>query len=392
MTRYCYWGPVPNERDGGAIVNYYLLKKFNELRPMDEYYGVPKVPEELDPSWLPWVNYFTVRNSVEFIPSLMLRKDIPLLNIFHIGRGDIERVLEPVHNIGGKIVCHQTIHWDDDDILKSNRLIELDKIVAPTRYAYDIFKEKARLPPEKLAIIPHAVDTNRFYKHETILERRWNIDKKRQRVILFTGRLSYWKGVHQIIPIIRPLVRAFDCVFVIRGSAFEGVEESKKLAYIFNRLSVNNPNIIFISEWQPPAFMEELYAMTDVLIANSAHEGFNLPLIESQAVGAIPITTAIPNHVEILGRTGYCGILVEPRVRVGEVNDGRELMVAESDQLYGAVKWVLENPAECAVMGQHGIENVKKRFDLSKIAPSWLQLYDSLLSDDMNENMRKGIL
>jgi glycosyltransferase involved in cell wall biosynthesis len=186
------------------------------------------------------------------------------------------------------------------------------------------------------------------------------------------------------------VINEFNCIFIIRASAFQGIQESLKLAYIFDRLSTGNPNIIFLPEWQHPDFMEELFAMTDILLFNSAHEGFGMPLIEAMACQAIPVTTAIPNHVEIVGRTGLAGMLLETRVPVGTVNDGRKLAVASSDQLYGASKWLLENPDEMKVMGEHGAEIVKEKYDLTKVAIQWFQLYDSL-DLDMDQRMLKRI-
>ena len=385
-NKYLYWGALPGERDGGAIVNYYLLKKQGEIRPRDTYYGVPKVPEELDASLLPWINYLP-RTDSQGIASIMTTNKIPLLNIFHMGKDDIDGCLDPVHNAGGKIVLNQTIHWSDDDIFKSKRLKEIDKIVTPTEYAKALFNVLGKIPLENLEYIPHAVDTKRFYKHKTILEKYYGIDKNRQKVILYSGRLGFWKGVHQIIPIMRKLIQQFNCVFIIRGSSF-GDAESTKLGQIFERLSYNNPNIIYLPQWQTPAFMEELFAMTDILLFNSAHEGFGVPLIEAMACEAVPIATAIPNHIEILGRTGLCGMLIDPTLKVGTVNDDRVLKVATSDNLYDTCKWLLENPDEMKIMGERGVEIVKEKYELTNICLKWLALYDSMLQGhDMDKAM-----
>lgn len=385
MTKYLYWGPHPWEKDGGAVVNYYNLLKQNELRPRDEYWGLPKVYEEYDGSALPWVNVPPFM-STEQIPQLMMGQEIPLLNIFHIGPVDFEKIIGPVHSIGGKIVLHQTIHWPDDTVLKSEMLNEFDMIVAPTMYAYRIFQTLKNISPEKLRYIPHGVDTDKFQKRPTILERKFG-KKKGQKVILYSGRLSFWKGVHQIIPIMRPLIKEYDPIFIIRGGYFWGEKEGKALAHIFTRMSKNNPNIFFLPEWQPPAFMEELYAMTDILLFPSGHEGFGVPLIEIQAVEGVPVTTALANHTEILGRNGYVGLLMEPTKKVGEVNDGTPIKVPTSDQIYGQVKWLLENPDEAEIMGRRGRQNVLERFDLTKVCRQWLELYDEMIPEDYNMDM-----
>ena len=182
----------------------------------------------------------------------------------------------------------------------------------------------------------------------------------------------------------RKLYQEFDCVFIIRGGAFGGVEKSVELARVFERLAYNNPNIIFIPQWQRPEFTEELYSFTDILIFNSGHEGFGVPLIEAMAVGAVPIVTATPNHVWICGNTGNVALLLDPVKEVGVVNRGTKIKIAHSDAVYGAIKWVLENPDEATAIGRNGRDLVKKKFNLTKICKQWLNLYDGLVPNKYN--------
>jgi len=392
MRRWCWWAPMPWEMDGGAVVTYYQLQKMNMLSPRDEHWAVPKVYEELSPQSLPWVN-IPIHAETDHIPELMHKVDTPLLNMFHIGHAEFEKIIDPVHDIGGKILLWQTIHWPDDTILQSNRLEDIDVIVTPTEFAKRVFNVVRRIPLEKMVTIPHGVDLQKFYKRPTILRQKLGI-KSHQKVILYSGRLSLWKGVHAIPSLIRPIVKDYDSVFIIRGGSFAGNPEGMALHQLFQKIASNNPNVIFIPEWQPPEFMEELYSMIDILLFNSGHEGFGVPLIEAQAVKAIPITTAINNHVEILGMNGDAGLLVEPKQKIGVVNDGTPIRVATSEQLIGPLRWLHDNPDEMRIMGERGRRNVEERFDLTNIAAQWLQLYDTLVPEgyDMNTAMTERIL
>jgi len=727
---------MPWEMDGGAVVTYYQLQKMNMLSPRDEHWAVPKVYEELSPQSLPWVN-IPIHAETDHIPELMHKVDTPLLNMFHIGHAEFEKIIDPVHDIGGKILLWQTIHWPDDTILQSNRLEDIDVIVTPTEFAKRVFNVVRRIPLEKMVTIPHGVDLQKFYKRPTILRQKLGI-KSHQKVILYSGRLSLWKGVHAIPSLIRPIVKDYDSVFIIRGGSFAGNPEGMALHQLFQKIANNNPNVIFIPEWQPPEFMEELYSMVDILLfnchdketraltdsglkfvseitlkdkvwslnksgkmelcsiknifvdhyggemfriknkqvslfvtpdhrilyttrkkrdkiqirkakdlkksryylpttgvwegrnddyintkelvdidllhtatklpeklcidsllrllgwyisegmmtkgtncvnvnvmtlfnsnednlgeiyelaknlglhagiyeeyaiinsvelcelfssagkgaknktipewalqfsrrlltglyesmikgdgsrggnysavyytssddllekfvelvlkvgyspyyyrrkteekwsgdkffpaaeswaisireknnkgtvkpeaitkvnyegmiwcletengnffterdglivcsGNSGHEGFGVPLIEAQAVKAIPITTAINNHVEILGMNGDAGLLVEPKQKIGVVNDGTPIRVATSEQLIGPLRWLHDNPDEMRIMGERGRRNVEERFDLTNIAAQWLQLYDTLVPEgyDMNTAMTERIL
>jgi len=133
-----------------------------------------------------------------------------------------------------------------------------------------------------------------------------------------------------------------------------------------------------------PEFMERTYQIADIGLFNSGHEGFGVPLIEIQAGGGVAVTTALPNHVEICGRDGQTSKLVAPTVDVGEGNRGTRIKVGSSDAVYGAIKWLLENPVEMEVMGKRGMQNVKNRFGLEDICKQWLELYDSMVPDPYN--------
>jgi len=379
----CFTGVrFPWEQDGGAVVNYYNLVMQNQIAPRDEYWGYSKVPEELEPKYLPWVQ-FPQFKTPDDIPQFMSKHEIPLINFFHVGVEDFEKVLQKLKDVGVKTILHQTIHWRDDAVTKSTMLNEFDCIVAPTEFAKSVFVGVCHVPTSKIKVIPHGIDTSKYYRRPTMLKHYYGI-KPTQKVILFSGRLSFWKGVQELIPIMRKLYQKYDCVFIIRGGAFGGNRESQALYKIFKKMSTNNPNIIFLPEWQSPQFMEELYAMTDILIFNSAHEGFGVPLLEIQAVGGIPITTALANHLEICGYSGGVGIVLDPTIEVGTVNDGTVLRIADKNAIYGAIEWLLKNPEEMKAMGRRGLQNVVSRFELKNVAQKWLELYDELVPPDYN--------
>ena len=385
MSKYIYWGALPWEHDGGAVVNYYLLKKQHELRSRDIYYGVPKVQHEVDPSALKWVNFPRIRTYNDIVDTIYKNK-IELMNMFHVGHEDFEQILDPIMELGTKTVLHQTLHWNDDVILNCDRLEDIDKIVCPTVYAQDIFIRERKIRRRNTTVIPHAVDDTKFYRppdaERNLYKEKLDI-RPDQKVIVYSGRLGLWKGIRELVPILRPLYMEHDCVFLIRGSQF-GDREGKALDYILKRISRENPNVRYYPDWMSPEFMERMYQIADIMLFNSGHEGFGVPLIEAQAVGAVPVTTALANHIEICGRDGNTSKIIAPTVDVGEVNDGTRVKVGSSDAVYGAVKWLLENPVEAEVMGKRGRANVQKRFRLEDICHRWLALYDSMVPDPYN--------
>ena len=390
--KYLWYAPFPNEMDGGAIVIYYQAEMMNLLEPMVKVWGVPKVPEELEANYLPWINFFSTNGNLDEIPRRMMQEQIPLATFFHIGRKRFEPIIDSIHNIGAKLVLWQTIHWMDDDVFESKRLNDFDSIVAPTGYAKRALMEVAKISHKKITTIPHGVNMRKFYPHKTAMRLQMGIPPEKK-IILFTSRLSLWKGVHQLIPVFRPLIKDYDCHFVIRGGTFWGIEEGRKLDYIFSTLSARNRNIIYVPNWQSPAWMEELFASCDFFISPSGHEGFGVPLIEAMATKMPVVATLIPSHAEILGQSGMCGLLLEPTVKVGEVNKGQPIKIPNSDQIEGSLRWLLENPEESRVMAERGYRRAKKFFDLEKISRQWFDLYLELMPEgfDMGKEMARRL-
>jgi len=386
VDKILHWGCLPAERDGGAVVNFYLWSKYYELFPMVEQYGIPKNIEELDPTAMPFISYLQGDKLGGQISEFMSRFGIPVVEAFHIAENICPHI-EPIHNVGGKVILHQTVHWDNDQVFKCKLLNQLDHVVAPTVYAKKILTVKGKIKASNITVIPHGVDTRKFYPHKTLLRREWGLQNKP--VILYCGRLDTWKGVHQLIKCFKPLIRDYNAVFIIRGEDFS---KERKLDRIFSLIHKNNPNVIYLPEWEPPAFIEELMATCDIYVSPTGHEGFNVPLVEAMACGKSVLTTRLPNHEEIL--YGTDNPLMTPTVKVGVVNEEKDVLVPRSDEIYGGLKLLLEDPERCKLLGLKGRKNVMERFDLTQVAIKWHKLFNKMIPQnyDMSTEMVKVLV
>jgi len=397
-----WWGPHPNERDGGMIVTYYQLRKYNELFPLDEHYGIPKNYDELDPSVLPFVTYFGKqyvfdegkRVEVMLSPFYMRKFGIPIVVAFHIAEA-IDDYYGAIKEVGGFTVLWQTVHWENDQIFKSKTLSDLDFVVAPTKFAEQTLMTKGKVKRSHITTIPHGVPTDKFYPHESLLKTEMEI-KEDSPIILYVGRLDLWKGVQQLIPCVKPLIRDYNATFIIRGGP-RNLEKSKELDYIFTTMA-NKPayknNFIYLPDWQSPAFMEELMNMCDIYVSPSAHEGFNVPLIEAMSCMKPVVTTDLANHREILSGTGNEATLLVPKVDVGLVNELQTLRVPSVDNILGALVGLIENPEERKVRGIAGRKKVLAEYDLANVCTNWKKLFHQILPEnyDMNVELAKRML
>jgi len=300
---------------------------------MVEQYGIPKNLEELDPTAMPFISYLQGDKLDGQISEFMSRFQIPVVEAFHIAENICPHII-PIHDIGGKVILHQTIHFDNDQVFKCSILNELDHIVAPTVYAKKILTVVGKVKADNITVIPHGVDTKKFYPHQTLLRKEWGLEDKP--VILYCGRLDTWKGVHQLISVFKPLIRDYNAVFIIRGEDFS---REKKLHYIFSTIDKRNPNVIYLSQWESPSFIEELMA-------------------------------------------------------TGVVNEEQDVLVPRSEELYGGLKMLLEDPERCKMLGYKGRKKAMEQFDLTNITIKWHNLFNSLVGSQysMDEEMSKALV
>jgi len=391
QLKIIHWGSVPNEADGGAAVNYGLWNMVHYIDPSIEHHVVPKNPEEYDPQAMPYMNGYNIKDPVE-IAALMYENKIPVMEAFHIAE-NVEPAIDPIHEMGGKIILHQTIHWSDDLIFRCKRLNDLDCIVAPTKWGKDQIAFNGRVAQNKIIYIPHAVNVEKFYPHKTALRHELGLDNKT--TILFTGRFNNFKGIQNLIPIIRPLTERYDCAFLIRACSF-GDGYPRKLHEVFKRISLRNNKVIMFDQWMPYDFMPELAASADITITPSGHEGFSVPIIESMACGSYTIASDITNHHEILDN---CGMLIPVEQGVGIVNDnpqtgykGTMIKIPSPQTMLNALSYAIENPEERKIKGLEARRRVEENYALHNIAEQWINLLTNISSYNMDKQMEKQLL
>lgn len=388
LKKSLWWGALPWEPDGGAVVAYYQFQLMNYLEPNHEFHGIPKIPDYLDPKALPFmefghVNWFkqSPEEIYRYICQYMKDNAISILTLWHIPPKFFPIVNE-IHKIGMKVLNWQTVHWRTDTFLKSKCLQDIDFWVAPTKWAKQQMISVGGIKRDKIKYLPHAVNLEKFYPHNTAFRESLNLGKD-QKVILVVGRCSLAKGLHQVIPVMRPIIRDYDAVFIIKAGAFQEIAKSKEIAFIIDKMAKRSPNIYWIDSWKESAFIEELMASCDILLQPSGHEGFDVPLTEAMACKKAIAVTNIPNHWEILGeRNRLCGVFMEPTENTLTVNEGTQMIKVPSSRLIEeTLRFMLDNPDECEAMAENGLKRVRKRYNLAKVSSDWLDLLDSFASE-----------
>jgi glycosyltransferase involved in cell wall biosynthesis len=368
------WGAMPMEMDGGAIVTYYQFLQMNYVNPLFQIDVIPKIWEQATPTLLPLVKFHKVGTSYfgqipNEIPRIMKRENIKLLVLWHIP-WEYFPIIDKVHKMGGKVLNWQTVHWPNDMLFLSDRIRDFDRWVPATKYAEDTLASVGGVDRAKCDMIPHGVNTSLFYPHESMMS-----FGPKLKTILFVGRCQLTKGIVPLMLCARKLVDRFNCRIIFKAGMYDGVYKAKEIGFILKKMSKWDNRIVFLSNWTPPNYMEELVNYSDVVVCPSGHEGSSLPPLEAMSCRKPVAITDIPVHRELLGgKNGVCGLLMPPSDHAEWVNDMQSVKVPNRDMIYGTLKYLLENSDEAEAMAENGLKRARETYDLNKICRRWFDV------------------
>lgn len=227
-----------------------------------------------------------------------------------------------------KITCYNSTHirpasWKNLDFAVNEHLYK---------------KEKATVIGDGGTI---GIDLNQFditskkIMKEEVLQQYPQLNDKQ--IFAFVGRLNRDKGVFELFEAFLKLSSSTSNIALLLIGDMEG-DLPPHLKGIRN-----NPNII-LTGWTNK--VATYLAASDILVHPSYREGFSMVIQQAMAMELPVITTDIPGPSEVI-KAGETGVLVQPR---------------DSESLYKAMKWMIENPNERNTMGKAGRVRCEKLF------------------------------
>lgn len=214
----------------------------------------------------------------------------------------------------------------------------------------------APLQGRELAVIPSAVDLDRFRPGLDAGRIRADLRLEGKRVMVFTGRLVPHKGVDVILQALAQLPK--DVVLVVIGAG----PRLPSLVGLARRLGVED-RVRFcpaVTDEDLPLFL----ALGDVFVFPSQNrlEGFGLVVAEAMAAGLPVVVADMPGVREVI-EPGREGLLAEP------------LIAAD---LADKVRIVLDDPALARRMGRAGRDRAETLYALPVVVRSLVSLYEGL--------------
>lgn len=251
-----------------------------------------------------------------------------------------------------KLMLHQ---------IQSRGLKKANRIIAVSRFAASEAEKVLGFPHDKLRVVMHGIDTNRFSPEINSDESRHIFSLSPGPTILYVGRLDYNKGLDLLIKAFALITdRVKDARLVLVGGyEVRGrrrlLEDAARLG-VLSKITLLGP----LSEQDLPI----IYSAADVVVLPSLMEGFGLSLLEGMASGKPCVASQVGGTVEAIdhNRTGLL-------VPVGDVNS-----------LASAISNVLIDKALSSRLGRAGREYALRNFTLEKMGLETTRVYREILN------------
>ncbi|MCP8316324.1 MAG: glycosyltransferase family 4 protein, partial [archaeon] len=225
-------------------------------------------------------------------------------------------------------------------------------------------------PETKIDVVWNGVDPERYNPNRIIeedvqkLRDRYGI-KAEENLILFIGRLTWVKGVRNLIQALTSILNEFPkSKLVILGRG----EEQHDIMVLADRLGIGE-KVLYKFEFVPEKERILHYAASDVCVFPSIYEPFGIVSLEAMAM-AKPI---------VVGARGVVGF-VEQVVPSGPDQNGVHVNGHDSADIAWGIKEVLRDQKRAKKWGENGRRRVLNYFTWEKAAIQTIRIYESALN------------
>jgi len=322
-------------------------------------------------------SYASQLNYIDYILQIAVRIRIERVDVVHIHNFTqfvpVIRALNP----NSKIVLHMNGEWlsqlDYDTM--DQRLNQTDTVFGSSNYITNKIKERFPHHAHMCRTVYNGVNTDLFHPQNNNGRSR----SSKVNRLLFVGRVSPEKGVHDLIKAFLQVVKTYpgaqlDVVGPVGAMPLEflvgvsddpevrGLTEWYRTDYfvLLNELIPEeyNHNIQFHGSLGQMDLVR-LYQSADVLVNSSYSESFGMSLVEAMACEKPVVATRVGGMVEITDN-GKVGTLVQR----GDI-----------DALAEGLLELLANPDKRDLLGKEGRERVLDLFDWAQIARNAVGYY-----------------
>jgi len=217
----------------------------------------------------------------------------------------------------------------------------IDLFLAPSQFLKNKFLEWG-FKERKIVVLPHFLDLNDYNLKK---------ESKTEDYFVYFGRLSWEKGLDQLIEVIRELPLEMKLKIIGRG------EEEKKLKTKAQNLKLKN--VEFLGPLWGEKLKEIIQGSKFAVLPSLWYEVFGLSILEANALGRPVIASKIGGIPEII-TDGENGLLYEP---------------LNKKELKEKIIWLWENKEEAKRMGELARRKVEENYNKEGYYQKLLTIY-----------------
>ncbi len=308
-------------------------------------------------------------------PFDIIHANLPLVPSFAIPDNVAKAIVCAVHSTwkGEALVTKQDnpkeLNPNEKSMLRFNFMLRKyekklmkrsNALIAVSKYTVDELTDLYGIDKNKIHVIYNGVDIERFKPRPNRDELRKEFGLKKEKVVLFVGRLYHRKGLETLLESVPPVLKEFNNVkFVISGTGFKQKEESLK--NLAKQLGIED-HVKFLG-YVPDDKLPLLYSASDIFVLPAIYENFPFAILEAQSTALPVISTKVGGIPEFLVDTEN-GFLIDP---------------GDTKQLTQKVLALLQSPELAKQMGDHGRKLIEEKLDWRIITGQVIDLYHQLL-------------
>jgi glycosyltransferase involved in cell wall biosynthesis len=300
-----------------------------------------------------------VHDWLSSMAGLMIKNETQIPVVFHVHSTEWGRSGGP----GSEVVSH--LEWTTSQ--------KVDKIITVS-HAMQEDLVRHGWPKSRISVVWNGVDPERYNPEKCnaqeveAIRRKYGI-KPNEQMILFLGRLTWVKGVTNLVQAMPMVLSEYPRTkLVILGKG----EQQNDIVEAANRLGITD-RVICRFEFVPEEERILHYSAADLCIFPSTYEPFGIVSLEAMAMEK-PL---------VVGAKGVVGFR-EQVISAGSEQNGVHVDGGNSADIAWGIKECLSDPERARRWGENGRKRVLKYFTWRKVAEQTLQLYENLKHLDEN--------
>lgn len=207
----------------------------------------------------------------------------------------------------------------------------------------------------KTVVVPLGIDLNSLQENK-VFYKKLKAKYQNTPVVLFVGRLVYYKGCEYLIKAFKQLTAKAQLLIIGEGKL------KNDLVKLVNKLGIND-RVRFISPL-PRDYLNAYYKLADIFVLPSIAEteAYGLVQLEAMYHKTAVISTNLPTGVPFVNKNNQTGYVVPPK---------------NSKRLKQKIDRLLTEKARLTRFKNAGHQRVLKYFNSSKMADEIIKIYQS---------------